>query len=121
MTLVLKGDAAYFDTPDLNNSGVSLEREDCMTIHLMEANGAAVDGRGIEGKQAAVKALLVEAPDDNIDAFDGLDVDGYALRVNGAVYFTPSPSRSERSASTSRAFPTPPGYLPVQPPTGGRR
>eukprot|EP00961_Rhodomonas_salina_P206299 2784746-Rhodomonas_salina.1 len=87
MTLVIKGNDTYFkDNAGINTRGVSLELEDVVTIHLMEADGAAADGSGSEGKQDAVKALLAEPADDNTNPVSGLDTDGYAL--NGAFSFS---------------------------------
>jgi len=80
MTLVLKGNSSYFYSGASNTMGYSLELDDLITIHLMEDGEATTTN----SKEATLKTLLAQLPDDNSDA-NGLNTDGYFL--NGAFKF----------------------------------
>eukprot|EP00961_Rhodomonas_salina_P169245 2280564-Rhodomonas_salina.1 len=86
MTLVLHGNVSYFGNSVTNtgNTGVSIELEDVVTIHVMQDDGVGEDVDVIT-RTGGVQDLLDDSPDDNSVA-DGLDTNGYAL--NGAFYFT---------------------------------
>mmetsp|Transcript_15046 Transcript_15046/g.30313 ORF Transcript_15046/g.30313 Transcript_15046/m.30313 type:complete len:1145 (+) Transcript_15046:57-3491(+) len=93
MTLVIKGEASYFESNTGRNL-VTVELEDVITIHIMESDG---DGSDTD-VSTSVMGLITSAPDDNSFS-QGIDTDGYAL--NGAFEFT-----IDRSAQRAHLEPT---------------
>eukprot|EP00286_Rhodomonas_abbreviata_P019716 CAMPEP_0181309238 /NCGR_PEP_ID=MMETSP1101-20121128/11908_1 /TAXON_ID=46948 /ORGANISM="Rhodomonas abbreviata, Strain Caron Lab Isolate" /LENGTH=1439 /DNA_ID=CAMNT_0023415711 /DNA_START=17 /DNA_END=4336 /DNA_ORIENTATION=+ len=83
MTLVIKGNSTYFAT-NTGRTQVSVELEDVITLHVMEADGTGEDASVVTGTGGIFELLAMPA-DDNSNA-GGLDTDGYAL--NGAFFFT---------------------------------
>jgi len=92
MTLVLKGNAFYFQG-NTGIQGVSLELEDVITIHMMEDDGSAADDQD-DGTSASdfVMGLLAASPDDNSNTNGLLRLTaGYAL--NGVRAQRAAPAR----------------------------
>lgn len=88
MTLVVKGDASYFN---LGGTGLfKIEVEDIITVHVMEPDSGTTF--------PAIVELLNAAGEDNAGV-GGLDTDGYAL--NGAFRFA-----IDRAANTAKLQPT---------------
>jgi len=80
MTLVMIGNATYFDNPEQRNSFRSgLELEDLLTVHIMEADDR-FDAPGTLSRE--VLELLREAGEENYNENNQLAVGGY--RINGA-------------------------------------